>query len=53
MDRELAHDLLTSLCVEGEMRQALFGADPYSSPAERDVYFEAAWALFLRGMRSA
>jgi hypothetical protein len=52
MDPELAHDLLTSLCVEGAMRQALLGADPYASPAQRDGYFEAAWALFLRGMRS-
>jgi AcrR family transcriptional regulator len=51
MDPELAHDLLTSLCVEGKMRQALFGADPYSSVAKRDAYFEAAWALFVRGMR--
>lgn len=51
MDPGLAHDLLTSLCVEGSMRQALLGADPYASPAKRDAYFEAAWALFLRGMQ--
>jgi hypothetical protein len=51
MDTKMAHHLLNSLCIEVASRRSLFGEKPFGSTAEREAYFEEAWALFVRGMR--
>lgn len=50
-DPELARLLLISLLTGQAMHQATIGLEPFASGEARDAYFEAAWDLFLRGMR--
>ncbi|MDR3506633.1 MAG: TetR/AcrR family transcriptional regulator [Caulobacteraceae bacterium] len=50
-DLTLTHDLMTGLITGGPVQQALLGRQLFATPAERETYFNAAWALFLRGAR--
>jgi AcrR family transcriptional regulator len=50
-DPELTRYLLTSLLVGQAKHNAVVGIEPFRSADARDVYFEEAWDLFMRGMR--
>jgi AcrR family transcriptional regulator len=50
-DPERTRYLLTSLLVGQAAHHAVIGMEPFRSAEARDVYFEEAWDLFMRGMR--
>jgi AcrR family transcriptional regulator len=50
-DSELTRLLLVSLLTGQPVQQATIGIELFGSADERDVYFDEAWDLFMRGMR--
>jgi AcrR family transcriptional regulator len=48
-DPDQTQTIMMGLLAGWPMQQALLGKRPFATPAERDAFFEAAWALFLRG----
>jgi AcrR family transcriptional regulator len=50
-DPELTRYLLASLLAGQAAHHATIGIEPFRSAEARDVYFEEAWDLFIRGMR--
>jgi AcrR family transcriptional regulator len=51
MDAEMVRAMLSSLVTGWPVLQALLGRCAFANGAERDAYFEAAWDLFLNGVR--
>lgn len=51
MDAEMAHAMLSSLVTGLPVQHALLGRSAFANGAEREAYFEAAWDLFLNGVR--
>jgi AcrR family transcriptional regulator len=49
-DLDQARDLLFGLVTGWPVHQSLFAAPPFADDAARDAWFEAAWALYARGM---
>jgi len=49
-DPSSTHILLIGLLTGWPTQQALLGQQPFESAVESETYFEAAWALFLRGV---
>ncbi len=50
-DPEMTHILMISLLAGWPTQQALFGRTPFPTQEAADTYFDAAWAMFLRGVR--
>ena len=50
-DPTLVQALLRGLVTGWPVQQSLLGSEPFDSEHERDTFFEAAWALFLGGVR--
>lgn len=48
---DLTHHLMIGLMTGWPVQQALLGQPAFAADADRDAYFEAAWALFLRGVQ--
>ncbi len=46
---DLTHNLMIGLMTGWPVQQALLGRPVFETEADREAYFEAAWALFLRG----
>jgi len=51
MDVEMAHAMLASLVTGWPVQRALLGRSAFANAAEQDAYFEAAWDVFLNGVR--
>ncbi len=49
-DVELTHTVLISLFTGNPVKQALFGQSAFPGAKGRDEYFQAAWALFIKGV---
>ena len=50
-DPGMTHIPMISLLAGWPTQQALFGRTPVPTQEAADTYFDAAWAMFLRGVR--
>ena len=51
-DLETAHKLLLSLLTGWPLQESLIGRAPFAGTCDREAYFEAAWGMFLAGVRA-
>jgi AcrR family transcriptional regulator len=49
-DDDLTFDLLRGLLLGTPVHRMLLGPNTFGEPAARDLYFETAWQLFLKGL---
>jgi len=49
-DVEQTQMQMIGLVTGGPLQKTLIGQPPFTSPAERDAYFETAWKVFLHGV---
>jgi AcrR family transcriptional regulator len=50
-DDDLTFDLLRGLLLGTPVQRMLLGPNAFGEQAARDLYFEAAWHLFLKGLQ--